>query len=226
MISSRSHGMASRPLSLREAAVIASTSPKAIRHLLEARILGEEDSGGERERRRFCVHDALFFSLLSGLPFALSNADKRSLYTVLTGHGTASDDWRLEGESVVRAGRVEARFALSELKRSILHRLRLWRRGRRRVVTHPEILGGEPVFEGTRLSVFHVGELVKKGTPLAELREDFPRLNEEDFEIAAIYHELGRPPGRPRKQLELRRGFDEPADRREPVAHTRPEARR
>lgn len=125
----------------------------------------------------------------------------------LAKRGSASDEWRLEGESVVRVGRV-ARFALGELKRSVLQRLRLWHKGRRRAVTKREIVGDEPVFEGTRVSVFHVGELVKKGIPIAELREDFPRLNDEDFELAAMYHELGRPPGRSRKQVDLGRGSD------------------
>lgn len=56
-----------------------------------------------------------------------------------------------------------------------------------RIESRPDVLGGEPVFKGTRISVRHVGKLVKKGVPLAELREDFPSLSEDDLVFAALF---------------------------------------
>jgi len=38
------------------------------------------------------------------------------------------------------------------------------RRARRLVVTDPEIMGGDPVFRGTRVSVHMVAELVTQGS--------------------------------------------------------------
>jgi uncharacterized protein (DUF433 family) len=66
-------------------------------------------------------------------------------------------------------------------------------------IRRPEVLGGEPVFAGTRVSVRHVGELAKRGASPATLHEDFPSLSKSDIEFARIFVELGRPPGRPRK---------------------------
>jgi len=71
--------------------------------------------------------------------------------------------------------------------------------------TRPHI-GGEPVFEGTRISVRFVGERARNGEPVAELLEDYPVLTHEDIEFAKMYVALGRPPGRPRKRPRFVRG--------------------
>lgn len=54
-----------------------------------------------------------------------------------------------------------------------------------RIVQRDDTLGGEPVFEGTRIPVRHVGLLARKGTSLAEILEDYPALREGDVSIAA-----------------------------------------
>ncbi len=51
---------------------------------------------------------------------------------------------------------------------------------------NPDILGGSPVFPGTRLSVEHIGEAMLRGNAreVAELKRDYPYLRENDFEMA------------------------------------------
>ncbi len=78
-----------------------------------------------------------------------------------------------------------------EVARSVRARLKLFESGKKRVVSRADTLGGEPVFEGTRVSVRHVGELVKKGVPLETLHEDFPKLSGSDFAFARIFVDLG-----------------------------------
>ena len=65
----------------------------------------------------------------------------------------------------------------------------------RRVVCDPKILGGEPVFTNSRLSVRHIG-----GLPASEKSgalEDYPYLSESDIHFAGVfaraYPRLGRP---------------------------------
>jgi uncharacterized protein (DUF433 family) len=68
---------------------------------------------------------------------------------------------------------------------------------RRRVVVDPTILGGEPVFKGSRLSVRHIG-----GVPAGEhpnVLEDYPYLSKEDIHFAAIYSRAYPRLGRPRE---------------------------
>jgi uncharacterized protein (DUF433 family) len=73
-------------------------------------------------------------------------------------------------------------------------------RARRLAVSDPEVLGGDPVFRGTRVPVHLIAELVAQGSKPAELIESYPRLTAEMIRLAPVYaaaHPLRR---RPRKQ--------------------------
>jgi len=50
-------------------------------------------------------------------------------------------------------------------------------RTRERIVSAPDVLGGEPVFRGTRLPLQHVASLFRKGVPEKEIADDFPALS-------------------------------------------------
>jgi uncharacterized protein (DUF433 family) len=51
------------------------------------------------------------------------------------------------------------------------------KKGGRRVVCSPEILGGEPVFRGTRIPVQHIVSLLGKGTSEQKIVEDLHAQN-------------------------------------------------
>jgi uncharacterized protein (DUF433 family) len=67
-----------------------------------------------------------------------------------------------------------------------------------KVATDPEVLGGEPVFRGTRLSVRHIGQLADRET-IAVILEDYPYLSEADVAFARRYHLAYPRVGRPRE---------------------------
>ena len=75
----------------------------------------------------------------------------------------------------------------------------------KRIISDPAILSGTPVFRGTRIALDHVAGLIQKGATDAELAEDFPTLNKEDFEYARTYALAYQPPRNPPKPLQLRR---------------------
>ena len=52
---------------------------------------------------------------------------------------------------------------LREPRRALAVSLRALRRARRLVISDPEILGGDPVFRGTRVPVHRIAELVTQG---------------------------------------------------------------
>ncbi|MDA0745631.1 MAG: DUF433 domain-containing protein [bacterium] len=56
-----------------------------------------------------------------------------------------------------------------------------------RVVSDPEILGGKPVVEGTRLSVEHILGLLSHGMTQKEVAEAHPELNVEDINAVLRY---------------------------------------
>jgi len=70
---------------------------------------------------------------------------------------------------------------------------------KRKLVTDDRILGGEPVFPGSRLAVRHIGGLLLQGTAPTEIREDYPYLKDEDIEFAKMYALAYPPMGRPRR---------------------------
>ncbi|OGG50801.1 MAG: hypothetical protein A3F84_17425 [Candidatus Handelsmanbacteria bacterium RIFCSPLOWO2_12_FULL_64_10] len=51
----------------------------------------------------------------------------------------------------------------------------------RRIICDPEILGGKPVVEGTRLSVEHILGLLSQGMTQAEVAETYPELTVEEI---------------------------------------------
>ena len=76
---------------------------------------------------------------------------------------------------------------LREPRRALAASLRDLRRARRLVVSDSEILGGDPVFRGTRVPVHLIAELVAHGSKPAELIEGYPRLTAEMIRLAPVY---------------------------------------
>src|SRR5271157_1938376 len=76
---------------------------------------------------------------------------------------------------------------LRESRRALAASLRDLRRARRLVVSDPEILGGDPVFRGTRVPVLLIAALVAQGAKSAELTEGYPRLSAEMIRLAPDY---------------------------------------
>jgi uncharacterized protein (DUF433 family) len=91
------------------------------------------------------------------------------------------------------------------VRNALAHNLNTNIRGKRRIVSNPAVLGGEPVFEGTRIPIAHVAGLVTKRVPLSEIAEDYPALTPAAIAFAAIHAKMKRNPGRPKAPLRLRR---------------------
>jgi uncharacterized protein (DUF433 family) len=68
-------------------------------------------------------------------------------------------------------------------------RAELYQRGLERIDRDDEILGGEPVFKGTRLAVRHIGGMRANGQSVEQIREDYPELSSDDIEFARLYAE-------------------------------------
>jgi uncharacterized protein (DUF433 family) len=189
--------ISSEALTIKEAAVLARVTEKVIRHELSSKVVGPRRRGTKHVE--LDPRAVLYLSLVSSLRVELTKEDRRDLFALITSDRKAQGHWRREGGRLMLEGLVPIILAVADLDTAVEDRLKLFARGKRRVVSTPDTLGGEPVFEGTRVSVRHVGELSKKGVALPTLLEDFPRLSEADVEFARIFVELGKPAGRPRK---------------------------
>lgn len=56
-----------------------------------------------------------------------------------------------------------------------------------RIIANPEILGGKPVVEGTRLSVEHILGLLANGMSNQEIIADYPDLSDESIRAVLAY---------------------------------------
>lgn len=89
---------------------------------------------------------------------------------------------------------------LREPRRELAASLRDLRRARRLVVSDRDIMGGDPVFRGTRVPVHLIADLVAQGAAADELLSDYPRLTAEMVRLAPVYAAAYPLRGRPRKQ--------------------------
>jgi uncharacterized protein (DUF433 family) len=90
---------------------------------------------------------------------------------------------------------------LREPRRELAALLRDLRRARRLVHKDPDIMGGQAVFRGTRLSPHLIADLLEQGETIASLLEGYPSLTQEMARLAALYAaaypERGRTPRQP-----------------------------
>lgn len=190
-------------LSLKEAAVLSGATEKAIRHELAGHVIRAKRAGG---RRRFGSREVVYLGLVNELPFELDRALRKELFELIAADKPRAGRWRREGHRLILDGLIPIFVPTDEVVERIEARVAAFLRGRNRIVSRPEILGGEAVFEGTRVAVRFVGERAAKGEPVKVLLEDHPALTNEDVEFARMFVALGRRPGRPRKKLRFVRG--------------------
>ena len=192
-----------RDLSLKETALLSGVTEKAIRHELASRVARASRSRG---RRRFSPREVVYFSLVCQLPIALDKRLRRDLFQLLAANKERAGQWRRDSHRLVLEGQVPVFLPTDEVVKRVEDRIGAFLRGRDRVVSRPEVLGGEPVFDGTRIAVRFVGERARNGESLEALLEDSPALSADDIDFARMYVALGRPPGRPRKKPRFVRG--------------------
>lgn len=200
-------------LSLKEAAAIAGVPEPVVRKAIESRTLRPRKiAAGRSARYRLAVREMLYLKLLAEMPLALGQDDKADLRALVERRSDRIGRWRAEGgDYVVRAGDVTLRVEVRPLRRALASRLLTFRRGRRRIVSDPAVLSGEPVFDGTRIPLAHIAALVAKGVATAEIAEDYPALDSADLAYATLHARIKRAPGRPRKALQIDIGRAAPA---------------
>jgi uncharacterized protein (DUF433 family) len=193
---------------LDEVAAIAEIEPNIVRTALEKRSVtpSRKSRTGKAVRYRFSQGDALFLLVLAEFPFPLSKEDKNSLAQILTHGSTTSRHWVSDGPDVVfRSGDMKIFIECKHLRKTVEKNVAAYRWGKERITSSPDVLGGEPVFRGTRIPLQHVAALFRKHVPEKEIAEDFPALDERDLAYARLVARLGQPPGRPKKHLRIAR---------------------
>ena len=171
-----------------EAAVLTGLPLKAVNNAIDKKTISAVagDEGGRLLDARALVS----LSLERRLSDRIAPELRRQVFDALA--GSRRNVVSLEGGLV--------KIDLREPRRELATSLRELRRARRLVVSDPDIMGGDPVFRGTRVPVHMIAELVAKGSTPAELIEGYPRLTAEMIRLAPVYAAAYPLRGRPRQQ--------------------------
>jgi uncharacterized protein (DUF433 family) len=193
--------------SLKEAAAIADVPEPFVRKAIAQKTLRPRAvSTGRAVRYRFAPRDMLFLKVIARFPFGLPRKDKDALRALVSGRRASAGNWHAtKTDFVFRSGDAVILVEAKSARDALAHDLAAYRRGQRRIVSDPAVLGGEPGFKGTRIPLAQVSGLMAKGVPLREIAEDYPALGLADIAFAAIHSRMKPDPGRPRKPLKLLR---------------------
>jgi uncharacterized protein (DUF433 family) len=200
--------------SLREAAVLSRLSEDKVRREVERKVIEPRIvAAGAAHRLLFGESEILFFAmlnLLSGVieltPPTRAKAGRLLIdIASLEGWTMARRDPEFRSEWVARLNRewsksINAIVTVNwdALIEDLGPRIDLYRKGLTRIREDDEILGGEPVFDGTRLAVRHIGGMRARGEPAALIVADYPELTADDVEFALLYTDAHPLVGRPK----------------------------
>jgi uncharacterized protein (DUF433 family) len=171
-----------------EAAVLTGLPLKAVNNAIDKKTISAV--AGEEGGRLLDARALVSLSLERRLSDRIAPELRRQVFEALaeSPHNVVS----LEGGLV--------KIDLREPRRQLATSLRELRRAKRMVVTDPHIMGGDPVFRGTRVPVHMIAELMATGSTPADLIEAYPRLTADMIQLAGLYAAAYPLRGRPRLQ--------------------------
>jgi uncharacterized protein (DUF433 family) len=170
-----------------EAAVLSRLSLKAVNNAIDKRMVAARRTKGGRLLDEPAV---VYLSLERRLGGDTTPEFRRRLFAEIA----AAPKRR-----VISVGALKV--DIGESRREVMGRVKELRRAERLVISNRDILGGIPVFRGTRIPVHRIAFLLQQGDTPEALRQAYPRLTDEMICVAPLYTEAHPARGRPRKQL-------------------------
>ena len=174
-----------------EAAVLTRTPLKTVNNIIDRKIVPvcmEEPSG--RTGRLLDSRALFLLALERWFADRLTPESRREMFAGLPG---ASRDRIVLGDGLLTVD-------LREPRRELAASLRDLRRVRALIHSDPGIMGGDPVFRGTRVPVHMVAEILTKGETVESLAGGYPTLTTEMIRLAPLYAAAYPLMGRPRAQ--------------------------
>lgn len=197
-------------VTISEAAGLVGVERHQIRNEFQ-RVLGRGRAGRDSQPRRYHLRfsELLYFAVIRMLKeegFDLLPEVRRTLYEVLQQDAPASvGAWRRVDDLVRLEGKLPFEILLDDLRRDLQQTTSSYLEGKNLISRDSAILGGEPVFSGTRIPVRQVVDLFKRGATVNEVQADYPTLDAAAIEYARIKARVGEGPGRPPKPLKVQR---------------------
>jgi uncharacterized protein (DUF433 family) len=182
-------GKPSTPLLTRnEIAELSGVSLKTVDKAIEQRVA---KSRRERGRTMLAADEAAALALLSELPVSLSIKLKRDLRNWIV-HRAPANAEEFEISTALRV-------AMTESATNVAHKAFEYARLREKYIeVDTKKMGGVPVIRGTRVPVRTLAKLVEGDESREVLKEDYPHIPEEAYEVAVLWAKGNPQRGRPR----------------------------
>jgi uncharacterized protein (DUF433 family) len=175
-----------------EAAVLTRLSLKAVNNAIDKNLVPAVVRSGTGDSGRFLDQRGL---LALALEYRLANRFfpelRRRLFDALA---------TSPRKAVLSVDEGLVKVDLQQPRRDLAASLRELRRARSLVVTDPEILGGDPVFRGTRVPVHSIAMMLEQGSTEADVLKGYPRLTAQMVRLAPLFAQAYPIRGRPRSQ--------------------------
>jgi uncharacterized protein (DUF433 family) len=177
-----------------EASAVAKLSLKAVHKLIDGRLIHPQRSGNGNQTQRLLSAEHLVYLRLEAEGVRLLPLQSRREVARAIESAPGVDMVAVSGGSALI---VQVKSARREVERE----LKRLRKAEQMVVSDPEILGGSPVYKGTRIPVDLVAAMTAQGASVEEILEGYPALSREQVELAPLYvaafPRRGRPARRP-----------------------------
>lgn len=181
-------------LTRNEIAEISGVSINAVNKALEQRVAKAQR---QRGRTLLAADEAAALALLSELPISLSIKLKREVRNWIVKRNPA----KAEEFELSRALRVAMTENAADVARRAFDYVQL---REKYVEVDPAKMGGAPVIRGTRVPVRTLAQRVKGDENRRTLREDYPHIPEEAYDVAVLWAKgnprRGRPVKKPRSR--------------------------
>lgn len=177
-----------------EAAVVAGVNIRDVHRMIDEAILPASlfaiDGGARRLRENACAFVSFYVEMADKLTAAERNRLIARAFALTAPAGNFAGE--------LKDGALTVDFSV--FSRAVADRRTALAEARAAIEENPEILGGAPVFKGTRILVRDVAASLKKGIAEARVLKAFPSLTARHLEWARLYAaaapERGRPAGR------------------------------
>jgi uncharacterized protein (DUF433 family) len=184
--------MSATSYSPQEAAAVSGEPAAAIQKAISTRKIPARVIGPVK-RRQVDETALLAFALVAALP-ATVRLSLGAAYQLLRREPSG----RGAGELVIgEVVRIDAGKALAAVRRS----LEIYDRARQIIVSDPAIMGGMPTIRGTRITAQSILGRLESGDSLESVLEDYPYLDHDAVEAAALYAKANPPRGGPGGKL-------------------------
>jgi uncharacterized protein (DUF433 family) len=181
-----------------EAGVVSGLGRKAIDNAIDKKVVPgvampsvdpADPDGTRRQRRVISKTDLLWIYVNSRAGGAIPTEARPALYERFAANSSARE-FRVSDLVIID---------IAAARREVDARESVLDRAKAGILSDPDVIGGEPVFKGTRVPVFDVAASLDKGISRERILAAYPMLDDIALDHALLYAEAFPPRGRPRE---------------------------